>query len=79
MTEPIRPTPSPRDGFQPVPGFNLRGRQRQSSNIQRALGALARRGDRGDAAIPRMFAASLAGAIVAAEEASAIRDAANPT
>lgn len=79
MTEPIPPTPSPRDGFQPVPGFNLRGRQKQRSNISRAIGALARRGDRGDAAIVRMFQASVAGAIVAAEEGSAARDAVNPT
>lgn len=79
MTEPIRPTPSPRDGFVPRPGFNYRGRQSQRRNMGRAIGALARRRDRGDSEIIRMFQASLSSAIVAAEEASAARDAANPT
>jgi hypothetical protein len=79
MTEPLSPQPSPRDGFQPRQGYNIRGRQQQRSNIARALGALARRADRGDATITRLYQASLMGAIVAAEEQSAARDAASPT
>lgn len=79
MTGPFSPEPSPRDGFQPVPGFNRRRGEEQKRNITRAIGALARRADRGDATIVQIYQSAVAGAIVAAEEASAARDAASPT
>lgn len=80
MTGPI-PQPINNPRRPPYPGYNRKryNEQRQKGNIQRAIGRLAEQKSGPEPRIVKMYQAALAGAIVAAEEASAARDSASPT
>lgn len=76
MTSP-QPLNNPRRP--PYPGYNRNRYNEQRRNISRAIGLLAAKGAGPEPNIVKMYQATVAAAFVAAEEASAARDAASPT
>jgi hypothetical protein len=75
--EPPRPLNNPRRP--PYPGYNRIRYGEQRRNISRAIGLLSARLSGPEPHIVKMYQSAVAGAFVAAEQASAARDAASPT
>lgn len=63
----------------PFPNYNRIRYGEQRRNISRAIGLLSAKNAQAEPNIVKMYQAAVAAAFVAAEEASAARDAANPT
>lgn len=78
MTTP-QPLNNPRIPKEPHYNRRRYDEQRNKGNIQRAIGLLASKNAGPEPRIVKMYQAAVAGAIIAAEEASAVKDAASPT